>query len=297
MSEDEQQPTKSGDEEPQETPARSIAEIDEEERRRDEAASDEQVRREMSRRTRRAFLVGGVAAVAGAASWKWLTTRPMENSLAWPFRRVLDWNANISRSYFSRSRLSPTFRPDQITRKRVNGHQGLDVNFDASKWTLTIENVAGASGPVVVTMDDILKLPRYESIYELRCIEGWSMIVKWTGTRLVDLMAKYPPANRDGSRPDVRNNPDKLVRYVAMETPGRGYYVGLDMESATHPQTMLAYAMNDQDLDWHHGSPLRLAIPVKYGIKNIKRPVVMRYTDIRPPDFWGDRGYDWYAGM
>jgi DMSO/TMAO reductase YedYZ molybdopterin-dependent catalytic subunit len=54
--------------------------------------------------------------------------------------------------------------------------------------------------------------------------------------------------------------------------------------------------MNDKPLDWHHGAPLRLAIPVKYGIKNIKRIGTIRYTNVRPADFWAERGYDWYAG-
>jgi DMSO/TMAO reductase YedYZ molybdopterin-dependent catalytic subunit len=83
---------------------------------------------------------------------------------------------------------------------------------------------------------------------------------------------------------------------VAMETPGRGYYVGLDIDSAMHPQTLLAWAINGQPLNWHHGAPLRLAIPVKYGIKSIKRIGLIRYTNERPDDFWAERGYDWYAG-
>jgi DMSO/TMAO reductase YedYZ molybdopterin-dependent catalytic subunit len=83
---------------------------------------------------------------------------------------------------------------------------------------------------------------------------------------------------------------------VSLETPGRGYYVGLDIESALHPQTLLAYEMNGAPLQPMHGAPLRLAIPVKYGIKNIKRIGTIRYTNVRPADFWAERGYDWYAG-
>ena len=45
-----------------------------------------------------------------------------------------------------------------------------------------------------------------------------------------------------------------------------------------------------------HGAPLRLAIPLKYGIKNIKRIGTIRFTDARPADYWAERGYDWYAG-
>jgi DMSO/TMAO reductase YedYZ molybdopterin-dependent catalytic subunit len=54
--------------------------------------------------------------------------------------------------------------------------------------------------------------------------------------------------------------------------------------------------MNGQSLTPEHGAPLRLVIPVKYGIKNLKQVGTIRFTDERPPDYWAERGYDWYAG-
>jgi len=56
-----------------------------------------------------------------------------------------------------------------------------------------------------------------------------------------------------------------------METPDGQYFVGLDSASAFHPQTLLCYEMDGVDLTSAHGAPLRLIIPVKYGVKNIKR--------------------------
>lgn len=242
--------------------------------------ADAALERELRRLSRRGFLTAGVAAAAGYGAWKWLTTRQRLDSLQWPLRRVLQLNESVAESYFREARLSPTFPPSRINRPaRVNGNLGLDPHFDPASWQLRVE---GAANPVTLSLDDIRALPRREQITELRCIEGWSIIVKWTGTRLADLMARFPPPER--------------VSYVAMETPDRGYYVGLDMQSAMHPQTLLAYAINDEPLSMAHGAPLRLAIPVKYGIKNIKRIGVIRYTNVRPADFWAERGYDWYAG-
>jgi DMSO/TMAO reductase YedYZ molybdopterin-dependent catalytic subunit len=122
------------------------------------------------------------------------------------------------------------------------------------------------------------------------------MIVTWTGARLSDFMAAYPPAARDGSRADVRRDAGSLPRFVSLETPGRGYYVGLDLASALHPQTLLAWAINGAPLPWEHGAPLRLAIPIKYGVKSLKRIGTLRYTDVRPADYWAERGYDWDLG-
>lgn len=240
---------------------------------------DVDVQRELKRLTRRGFVSATVAAGAGYASWKWLRTRPREGDVSWPFRRVLEANERIARAYFSPERLSPEFRPSDLTRARINGGQGLKSPIDLDAWRLKIE---GATAPVELTLDDLRQFPRRTIITELRCIEGWSIIVKWSGVRLADVMEKFPPP--------------RMPQYIALETPDRGYYVGLDIESALHPQTLLAFEINDSPLPLPHGAPLRLAIPVKYGIKNIKRIGTIRYTDIRPADFWGERGYDWYAG-
>jgi DMSO/TMAO reductase YedYZ molybdopterin-dependent catalytic subunit len=242
-------------------------------------SNDVDVDRELKRLTRRGFITMAAAAGAGYASWKWLRTRPREGGLEWPLRSTLQNNESLAEAYFSKQRLSPNFRPSDLTRARINGRLGLQSPIDLDAWRLKIE---GAASAVALTLDDIRALPRREQITELRCIEGWSIIVKWTGARLADLIAKYPPRERS--------------QFIALETPDRGYYVGLDLDSAMHPQTLLAYELNDAPLETLHGAPLRLAIPVKYGIKNIKRIGTLRYTNVRPADFWAERGYDWYAG-
>jgi len=150
---------------------------------------------------------------------------------------------------------------------------------------------------LLLTLEDIRALPRVEMTTELKCIEGWSTIVNWAGARFSDFAARYqPPTRAGGGAPDVRGRPQDLVRYVGMETPDGGYYVGMDMPSALHPQTLLCYEMNGQPLTPAHGAPLRLVTPVKYGIKHIKRIGRITFTDEQPGDFWAERGYDWYSG-
>ena len=241
--------------------------------------SNSDAEKELQRLTRRGFLTLGAGAAAGFAGWKWLQSRTPIDGVPYPFRRVLEGNERLARAYFSPDRLSPQFRPSDITKARINGGQGLKSPIDLASWKL---NVEGLGQPLALTMDDLRQFPRRTMITEFRCIEGWSTIVQWSGVRFADLIEKFPPAH--------------LPRYVALETPDRGYYVGLDMESALHPQTLLAFEINGAPLPLPHGAPLRLAIPVKYGIKNIKRIGTIRFTDVRPADFWGERGYDWYAG-
>jgi DMSO/TMAO reductase YedYZ molybdopterin-dependent catalytic subunit len=69
------------------------------------------------------------------------------------------------------------------------------------------------------------------------------------------------------------------------------------MKSALHPQTLLAWELNGQPLAPEHGAPLRLVIPIKYGVKSIKKIGSIRLTDKRPADYWAENGYDWFAGL
>jgi len=99
------------------------------------------------------------------------------------------------------------------------------------------------------------------------------------------------------SRPNPEGSPHDLYRYVYLATPDEAYYVGPDLASALHPQTLLCDTMNWQPLTREHGAPLRLYLAVKYGYKSLKRIELIRFQDERPPDYWAAGGYDWYAGL
>ncbi len=169
---------------------------------------------------------------------------------------------------------------------------GIDSTIDPTTWRLRVIGPTGDDGARLFRLHEIKELPRVEMTTELKCIEGWSTVVHWAGARLADLAALTSLATRSGRRED----PENLLGYVSMETPDAAYYVGLDMASAFHPQTLLCYEMDGEPLTTNHGAPLRLVIPVKYGIKNLKQIGTIRFTDERPADYWAERGYDWYAG-
>jgi DMSO/TMAO reductase YedYZ molybdopterin-dependent catalytic subunit len=251
--------------------------------------------RQMRHLTRRGFATGAIAALTGAAGWGWLRSRAASDGIPWPLRRMLEWNQLVAQGYFRPTRLAPTFAITSARMPRVNGHVGLDGHFDPKSWSLHVNNTTGAT-PLRLSLADIKTLPRVNMTTELKCIEGWSDPVHWTGARLVDLAAKFGMANRTGLKLDLERVASDAFRYVMLSTPDNAYYVGLDVESAFHPQTLLCYEMNGMPLTLEHGAPLRLAIPVKYGIKNLKRIGTIHFTDERPADYWAERGYDWYAG-
>ena len=274
-----------------------------EKRRLSEPLSDDEAKRRMRRLSRRGFLIGGAAAVFGYLGYGWL--KQPENFPV--FQRVLKFNEDLSQLYYSPKHLAPEFPKSSVSMARVNGGEGMNDDFDPATWKLQVVGVANqnsysqyktdlnydgisplASGSersplsgLLLTLDDIKRLPRVEMTTELKCIEGWSIIVNWVGARFSDFVAAYQP---------------QFTKYVGIVTPDEGYYVGWDMPSILHPQTLLAYEMNGAPLTMEHGAPLRLVSTVKYGIKQIKRIGRIEFTDARPPDFWAEQGYDWYSG-
>jgi hypothetical protein len=238
---------------------------------------------ELARRTRRSFVALGAGAVVAVGGWFWLNAEPTDNEIPSTLRRVLGFNERVVRTaLFSDGHLVKTFPASAIGKLKVNGEIGMDAPADEAAWNLEVAPLGGAGAKL--TLADVRVLPRYEQTFEFKCIEGWSVVTQFAGARFSDFTAKFAPGSEKAA-------------YVGMNTPDKQYYVGLDMPSALHPQTLLAYEMNGQPLNDRHGAPLRLVVPVKYGIKNIKRIARIEYTNDEPADYWAEQGYDYYAGL
>jgi DMSO/TMAO reductase YedYZ molybdopterin-dependent catalytic subunit len=238
---------------------------------------------ELARRSRRSFLALGAGSIAAVGGWYWLNDQPLDNEIPAPLRRVLGFNARVIRnSIYSDNHLVKTYPASAIGQIKVNGDIGMEMPIDQASWQLTLTPMGGSEKQLALA--DIQSLPRYEETIDFKCVEGWSTVTQFAGARLSDFTAKFAPGS------------DKAA-YVGMNTPSKDYYVGIEMASALHPQTLLAYEMNGAPLTDKHGAPLRLVAPVKYGIKNIKRIGRFWYSDKRPADYWAEQGYDYYSGL
>ncbi len=245
------------------------------------------LKRDLERKSRRGFLLAGLAAVGGVSGYEIMRHARTEDEVPWPQRRVLDFNGKLWHSYLDDAHLMPAYPESAIGYMKPNGDHGLDEEDDDGnppEWDgLQLESPSAS--PVTLQLSDIQSLPVQKITTKFCCIEGWSVVQKWTGARFSDFTKKFLPAGAH------------LTDYVYMATDGEDYFVGLDTKSALHPQTLLAWEQNDKPLVYEHGAPLRLIIPVKYGIKNIKRIGLIRFTNQRPRDFWHEQGYDWFAGL
>ncbi|WP_426330143.1 molybdopterin-dependent oxidoreductase [Pedobacter sp. R-06] len=233
------------------------------------------------------FALGGT----GIAGWKWLLNAPEETAgitagTRAPLRRALNSTELFFRNLFSNRNLVRTYPKDRANRDiRINSLIGIedDTDFDPDDWKLQV--IVSGKKSLNIHLAEITALPKTEIVFDFKCVEGWDQIQYWGGVSVADFISHF--------------NLDKACekKYIGLETPNGEYYVGLERESFLHPQTILAYEMNGKTLTMEHGAPLRLIVPVKYGIKNLKRIGTMTFSNRRPRDYWAEQGYDYYSGL
>ncbi len=148
-------------------------------------------------------------------------------------------------------------------------------------WSLQVTGAVRT--PATLSLDDLTKLPRTTQRVHHYCVEGWTANAEWTGVRLSELAKLVEPL------PDAG--------YVDFQSFDSDYHESWDIESATHPQTLIAYAMDGALLEPGYGAPARLHSPVKLGYKNTKYLTKIVFMPARNGGYWSDRGYEWYGGV
>lgn len=230
-----------------------------------------------------AFVIFIIAIFAAIFVWKWIHRQRDIAGSPKPIRKVLSLDEKVFSNALSDNHLVKTYPKSAGAKNvRLNGDLGLKSALDSS-WKLKIAKNPGDT--LFLTLDDIKALPKTEITYDFKCIEGWSQISHWGGVKFSDLARRYNLLSQSQKN------------YVGLITPDKQYYVGIDMASMMHPQTLLCYEMNGKPLPLKHGYPLRLIIPVKYGIKSLKRIGTIFFSNTPPPDYWYERGYDYYSGL
>lgn len=196
---------------------------------------------------------------------------------------VSTWNDRVQAAIFGQNRLAPTF-PDALAVKdfRHNAWYGPDKSprLEASDYRLSLAGQIADKRPWSV--ERLYVLPQVSQVTRHVCVEGWSMIGKWSGTLLSEFL------HRVGA--------DTTARYVGFECAD-GYYEGIDMATALHPQTLMAFRLSDDILPTRYGYPFKIRIPTKLGFKNPKFVTTLYVTNQRPRGFWTDRGYNWFSGI
>jgi DMSO/TMAO reductase YedYZ molybdopterin-dependent catalytic subunit len=237
----------------------------------------------MTRSTdRRGFLrlaaAGGAASLAAACGWDGgnaLRPRLLDIS------RVNDWvGENI---LFSPTRLARTYGPAERSSELPSYFisEMTPMLRDPRAWRLRVDGLVRQ--PLELSLDDLMRLPRVSYTVKHHCVEGWSAIASWHGAPVAAVVERCQPL--------------AAAKYIDFRSFDADYSNGWDMASAMHPQTILAYGLNDQPLPPAHGAPLRLYAPTKLGYKLTKYLLSMTFTDRRPGGYWEDQGYPWFGGV
>jgi DMSO/TMAO reductase YedYZ molybdopterin-dependent catalytic subunit len=197
-------------------------------------------------------------------------------------RLMSRWNDRAQAFLFSDRRLAPTYSEKDVVRDfRYHAYFAeADVpRLAAADYRLELSGLIADKRAWPV--EQLYALPQESQITRHVCVEGWSMIGKWSGPRFGDFLKRV--------------GADLSAKYVGFQCAD-GYYTSIDMPTALHPQTIMAVKFADETLPAKYGYPFKVRIPTKLGFKNPKWVTTVFVTNRYPGGFWADRGYNWFSG-
>ena len=192
---------------------------------------------------------------------------------------------------YSETDLSPLF-PVNGNSNPENPEYQRHLSEGFRNWNLTIKGLV--ENPLSLSLNKIKEYPSRTQITRHDCVEGWSAIGKWKGVKLGELLDKAR----------VKPNAKYVIFYCAdSDEDDIFYYESIDLEDAFHPQTILAYELNDKPLPVANGAPIRLRLERQLGYKMAKFVMEIEVSDHLnhvgegKGGYWEDQGYEWYAGI
>jgi sulfoxide reductase catalytic subunit YedY len=174
----------------------------------------------------------------------------------------------------------------------------LAKDFQTSPWAVAVGGLVHK--PKTFDTDDLLKLDQEERIYRMRCVEGWSMVIPWTGFPLAKLLEEVEPmSGAKYVRFETLYDPDQMPGQHSggYEWP---YIEGLRLDEAMHDLTILSTGLYGKSLLPQNGAPVRLVVPWKYGFKSIKSIVKIDLVEEMPTSLWmaaAPHEYGFYANV
>jgi DMSO/TMAO reductase YedYZ molybdopterin-dependent catalytic subunit len=178
--------------------------------------------------------------------------------------------------------LAPTYPEAEITRPfPFNAYYSIDQVPDVVASSYRLELSGLVTGKRTWTLPELYALPHAEQITRHICVEGWSAIGRWGGTPFRDFLRLV--------------GADTSAKYVGFKCAD-DYYESIDMPTALHAQTLLAFDYDGEHLPAKYGFPMKLRIPTKLGYKNPKHIVEIFVTNHFPGGYWVDQGYNWFGG-
>ena len=203
---------------------------------------------------------------------------------------------------------SPPEKTPEHFVKNYNNYYEFSTNKEAiailsqelitSPWDIQIDGLVHQ--PLTLSLNELNQFPKQNRTYRFRCVEGWSMVVPWSGILLKDLLARAKPkADAKFVRFESLLRPSEMIgqRRTTLPWP---YVEGLRLDEALHPLTLLATGMYGEPLAKQNGAPVRLIVPWKYGFKSTKAIVKITLENEQTKTTWNDvspNEYGFYANV
>ncbi|WP_042882554.1 protein-methionine-sulfoxide reductase catalytic subunit MsrP [Cupriavidus necator] len=166
-------------------------------------------------------------------------------------------------------------------------------------WQVSVEGLV--KKPKVYDLDELVKLAALEErVYRLRCVEGWSMVIPWTGYPLAELIRRVEPLPGAKYVQFITLADKKQMPGVSSGVLDWPYSEGLRMDEAMHPLALLTFGLYGEVLPNQNGAPVRMVVPWKYGFKSAKSIVKIRFVDKQPPTSWNlaaPQEYGFYSNV
>jgi DMSO/TMAO reductase YedYZ molybdopterin-dependent catalytic subunit len=198
-------------------------------------------------------------------------------------RAVSSWNDRVQAAIFRPAHLAPTYTEAEVLKPpRFNAYYEVeDVRpVDGATWRLELAGLVADKRPW--SARQIAELPEQELIVRHICVEGWDYIGQWSGVNLKYFLERI--------------GADVTAKYVLFNCAD-DYTETLDMQTALHPQTILATKYARDTIADPYGYPLRLRTATKLGFKNAKWITSMEVTSTFRETFWSKQGFNWYSGI
>ena len=136
------------------------------------------------------------------------------------------------------------------------------AHYNFEDWKLKVSGLV--EQPLFLSLADLHALPKQTQITKHNCIQGWSGVAEWGGVPVSAIVEMCKP------KAEAKYLVCTSYQHQHIEGKNRPYYEVIDMTLAKHPQTILAYEMNDETLPIPHGAPLRLRVETQLGYKMVK---------------------------
>ncbi|MEX2683358.1 MAG: sulfite oxidase-like oxidoreductase [Candidatus Sigynarchaeota archaeon] len=153
---------------------------------------------------------------------------------------------------------------------------GRVMHIDRDTYALKVDGLV--ENPLVLTLEQLAKLPKLDEIVDIHCVTSWSKFdTRWAGVPFKEIIKLVKP------KPEAR--------FVVMHCADGGFTTSLPIEVMSEDDVLVAYEYEGRPITDDHGGPVRTVVPKKYFYKSAKWLVRLEFVAEDQLGYWERGGY------